>query len=95
MGWQKALPEEDVRELAEAICAAYVDQVRHYVDGGGRGLRAAPGQHRRRHPRGAADGAVVHPGRGCSTAITVLVDHDRQFRRGRGVRELGTSERPR
>src|ERR671912_1735022 len=31
MGWQKALPEGDVRRLAAEYLRAYVDQVRHYV----------------------------------------------------------------
>ena len=31
MGWQKALPEEDVRRLSRVYLDAYVDQVRHYV----------------------------------------------------------------
>src|SRR6187551_1870274 len=30
MGWQKALPEDDVRELADVYLRAYVDQVRRY-----------------------------------------------------------------
>src|SRR5687768_18368161 len=30
MGWQKALPEDDVRELAAVYLRAYVDQVRRY-----------------------------------------------------------------
>lgn len=30
MGWQKALPEDDVRNLAAAYLRAYVDQVRRY-----------------------------------------------------------------
>src|SRR5829696_6348807 len=31
MGWQKALPEEDIRRLSAVYLRAYVDQVRHYV----------------------------------------------------------------
>jgi uncharacterized protein (DUF2252 family) len=32
MCWQKALPEEAVRELAQTYLTAYVDQVAHYVE---------------------------------------------------------------
>ena len=32
MGWQKALPEQSVRELIDRYLREYVDQVRHYVD---------------------------------------------------------------
>jgi uncharacterized protein (DUF2252 family) len=32
MGWQKALPERSVRDLARRYLQAYVEQVRHYVD---------------------------------------------------------------
>src|SRR6188472_1430317 len=31
MGWQKALPEDDIRRLSRTYLDAYVDQVRHYV----------------------------------------------------------------
>ena len=31
MGWQKALPEEDVRVAVATYLQAYVDQVRQYV----------------------------------------------------------------
>ncbi len=32
MGWQKALPEQAVRDLARGYLRAYVEQVQHYVD---------------------------------------------------------------
>src|SRR3954447_13808105 len=31
LGWQKALPEQDIRALARTYLEAYVDQVHHYV----------------------------------------------------------------
>src|SRR4051794_11014303 len=31
MGWQKALPEDDVRALSRDYLQAYVDQIHHYV----------------------------------------------------------------
>src|SRR5436190_10357050 len=31
LGWQKALPEDEVRRLCRTYLEAYVDQVRHYV----------------------------------------------------------------
>ncbi len=32
VGWQKALPEQDVRDLVERYLRAYLDQVDHYVE---------------------------------------------------------------
>jgi len=32
LGWQKALPEQAVRELVESYLRSYLDQVAHYVD---------------------------------------------------------------
>jgi uncharacterized protein (DUF2252 family) len=32
LGWQKALPEQTVRDLARGYLRAYVEQVQHYVD---------------------------------------------------------------
>ena len=55
MGWQKALPEDAVRELAAAYLRAYVERVHVYVEEEhDSALRVAPGQRRGAHPRGAA-----------------------------------------
>ncbi len=63
MGWQKALPEDDIRRLNEVYLRAYVDQVQHYVDAARRlRLRAAARHHRRGHPRGPAQRSHVDPG---------------------------------
>ena len=43
MGWQKALPEDAVRDLIGKYLRAYLAQVAHYADHRrGRRLRAAP-----------------------------------------------------
>ena len=48
VGWQKALPEEEVRRLIGRYVRAYLAQVDDYVDERERRrLRAAPRQHHR------------------------------------------------
>ena len=93
MCWQKALPEDAVRELARDYLQAYVDQVHHYVEVD--------------HDEGFAlrldntDGAIheVLMAARLSTrdallsSLTEIVDHERQFVRGSGVRELPKTER--
>ena len=95
LGWQKALPEDDIRQLIGAYLRAYLAQVSHYVQLGrpGRRLRAPPRQHRgpdQRHPRARAP---VEPGRTCSTGSPAWTDDVRVFREDTGVRRLGKAER--
>ena len=95
MGWQKALPEEDVRDLA----ADYLQRVRRP----GPPLRRGGPTTRRfalrldntdgADPRGAAGGPAVDPGRACSTSITEVVDDDAGSSGRRGARSSSKTER--
>ena len=54
LGWQKALPEEDIVALIRRYVRAYLEPGRPLRRRGrGRGLRAAPREHRRAGARGA------------------------------------------
>ena len=69
MGWQKALPEDAVRELAAGYLRAYVERVHVYVEeeedaAHALQLDTAEGAHPRRPP----PRAVPRPGSRCSTA---------------------------
>ncbi len=93
LGWQKALPEADVRSLARDYLAAYVDQVHQYVG--------------EKHDEGFAlrldntDGPVHEVLMGARTStrsdllssMTEIVDRERRFVRGAGARELSKTER--
>ncbi len=92
MGWQKALPEDALRELASVYLQAYVNQVQVYVDGAededfALGLDNTEG--------------VVHQvlqQARASTRIELLEslsevrDFERSFVEGPGVRRLGRAE---
>ena len=93
MGWQKALPEDDIRRLSRTYLDAYVDQVRHYVkveDDEAFALRLD-------NTDGAVNEVLV-TARMCTRIemlddSTEVVDHERRFARGPGVRELSKTER--
>ena len=93
MGWQKALPEEDVRSLNRAYLEAYVAQVRHYVDVD----RDESYALRLDNTDGALHAVLVAARMSTRddllAAQTEIVDHERRFIRGAGVRELGKTER--
>lgn len=94
MGWQKALPEEDLRELAERYLRAYLDQVRRYCatddDIGDFSLRLDN-----------TDGpshAVLLAARAQTRidmldSMTVVTDHERRFVDGATARHLNAAER--
>ncbi|MFC0449752.1 DUF2252 domain-containing protein [Rhodococcus jostii] len=93
MGWQKALPEKDVRELAETYLRSYVDHVLHYArqeadEDFALGLD---------NSRGAIHDLLLRARLATRVSllesVTVLEDYDRHFRPGRGVRELDDTER--
>ena len=81
LGWQKALPEQDVRALCEEYLAAYVNQVHHYVE--------EPHDESYALRLDNTDGAileVLHQARSASRVdlldgVTVVEGHDRRFRR--------------
>lgn len=92
MGWQKALPERAVRELAETYLRSYIAQVVHYVrrdEDDEFGLRLD-------NSRGAIQELLLRARLSRRVdlleSVTVLDDYDRRFRRGRGVRDLGEAE---
>ena len=93
MGWQKALPEEDVRRLSRTYLDAYVEQVRHYVK-----VEEDEAFALRLDNTGGAVQEVLVTARMCTRvemldATTEVVDHERRFVRGTGVRELSKTER--
>ena len=61
-GWQKALPEEDVRRLIGKYVRSYLSQVDRYRHSEDRRLRAPPREHERADPRGAGQRPVPPPG---------------------------------
>jgi len=94
MGWQKALPEDEVRRLAGAYLQAYVDQVRRYHatddDLAEFALRldntAGPV-----HDLLLAARARTRVG--LLDSMTVVTDHERHFVDGARSRHLSASER--
>ncbi|BAH53804.1 DUF2252 domain-containing protein [Rhodococcus opacus] len=93
MGWQKALPESDVRALAETYLRSYVEQVLQYVREEADEAFAL----RLDNSRGAIHDLLLSARLATRVSllesVTVLEDYDRHFRRGRGVRELEEAER--
>ena len=94
MGWQKALPEDDVRELAAVYLRAYVDQVRRYDktddDLDEFALRLD-------NTEGAVH-AVLQAARtltriGLLDSMTVVSDHERRFVDHATSRHLNAAER--
>jgi uncharacterized protein (DUF2252 family) len=93
LGWQKALPEEDVRRMSRTYLAAYVDQVRHYVE-----VEEDEAFALRLDNTDGAIQQVLVAARMCSRVemlddVTEVVDQERRFARGPGVRELSKTER--
>ena len=93
MGWQKALPEADIRALSRTYLDAYVAQVRHYVKVDEDEAFAL----RLDNTEGAIQQVLVMA-RTCSRiamldSVTEVVDHERRFVRRAGVRELSKTER--
>ncbi|MDF3303452.1 DUF2252 domain-containing protein [Rhodococcus sp. T2V] len=93
MGWQKALPESDVRALADTYLRSYVAHVLQYVQ------READEAYALRldNSRGAIQDLLLSARLATRVdlleSVTVIEDYDRRFRRGRGVRELDEEER--
>ncbi|WP_252190226.1 MULTISPECIES: DUF2252 domain-containing protein [unclassified Rhodococcus (in: high G+C Gram-positive bacteria)] len=93
MGWQKALPDKDVRALAETYLRSYVEQVLQYAREEADEAYAL----RLDNSRGAIHDLLLSARLSTRVSllesVTVLEDYDRHFRRGRGVRELEEAER--
>jgi uncharacterized protein (DUF2252 family) len=93
LGWQKALPEEDVRRMSRTYLAAYVDQVRHYVE-----VEEDEAFALRLDNTDGAIQQVLVAARMCSRVemlddVTEVVDQERRVARGPGGRERSKTER--
>jgi uncharacterized protein (DUF2252 family) len=93
MGWQKALPEETVRDLVQQYVRAYLAQVDHYVDSDddndfGLYLDNTEGPVLEILTR-----ARCLSRRDLLDEVTTFGDGVRVFREGSGVRRLGRAER--
>jgi uncharacterized protein (DUF2252 family) len=93
MGWQKALPEQTIRELIARYVDSYLDQVDHYLG------HASDDDFALRLDN--TEGPVLaslHEARGCSRVgmldgLTRIEDDVRMFREDATVRRLGAAER--
>jgi uncharacterized protein (DUF2252 family) len=93
MGWQKALPEDDVRRLLETYLEAYLAQVDAYLDSHDDFALHLDNTH---GPiKGALVAARCRRRADLLDASTTLADGTRTFRDGNGVRRLEDDERAR
>ncbi len=94
MGWQKALPEDDVRSLAAGYLRAYVDQVRRYdeteddLDEFALRLDNTEGA-----VHDVLQAARASTRIGLLESMTVVADHQRRFVDGATARHLNAAER--
>jgi uncharacterized protein (DUF2252 family) len=95
MCWQKALPDTVIDDLVATYLRAYVDQVHQFVESDRDhdwALRLSTAQ-------GAVLGALQQAQQSTRVDLlddlTVVEDHQRRFRHGGAVRELGRRERKR
>jgi uncharacterized protein (DUF2252 family) len=93
LGWQKALPEDEVRDMYAGYLRAYLEQVRVYVDSPDDtdfaiGLDNAEGA-----VRDALESARDASRSQLLASISYVEDHQRRFRDGGGSRRLGAAER--
>jgi uncharacterized protein (DUF2252 family) len=94
MGWQKALPEDDVRSLAARYLRSYVDQVRRYAETDDDLDEFAL---RLDNTEGAVH-AILQVARGSTRidllgSMTVVSDHERRFVDDATARHLNAAER--
>ena len=93
LGWQKALPEEDVRSLIETYLRAYIDQVHYYV--------AEPEDESYALRLDNTDGVILDVLRqarrstrvGLLDSMTLVQDYDRSFRRDSATLDLSKRDR--
>ncbi|MGH3384550.1 MAG: DUF2252 domain-containing protein [Nocardioidaceae bacterium] len=93
LGWQKALPDSDIRELAATYLHAYVDQVRRYVEVADDDEFAL----RLDNTDGAIHDVLLAARASTRIALldsmTVVIDNERRFRDTASARHLSASER--
>ena len=95
MGWQKALPEDAVRELAAAYLRAYVERVHVYVDEAHDAAYALQLDSAEGHIVAVLRGARLATRIGLLERQTELNGDERRLRRSGGARELDDNERKR
>jgi len=95
MGWQKALPDTTIRDLARAYVKAYVDQVRLYVEGQQDEDFALRMDNTHGHLHSVLLDARMSTRVGLLNANTTIAGHDRHFVEKKGVRRLGKAEEKR
>jgi uncharacterized protein (DUF2252 family) len=92
LGWQKALPEGQVREMNEGYLRAYLDQVRAYVDSADDGEFAL----RLDNAVGAINEALETAREASRLRLlestSIVVDRQRRFADGSGARRLNAAE---
>ncbi|CAA9348474.1 MAG: FIG00996362: hypothetical protein [uncultured Nocardioidaceae bacterium] len=95
MGWQKALPDESIRSLAQSYVEAYVDQVRLYVEGKQDEEFALRMDNTDGHLRSVLFDARLSTRVGLLNASTTIDGNERRFIERTGVRRLGKAEEKR
>ncbi|MBA2574779.1 MAG: DUF2252 domain-containing protein [Nocardioidaceae bacterium] len=93
MGWQKALPEEDIRRLSAIFLEAYVEQVQQYVED--------PTDDAFALRLDTTEGAIHEVLRlarkgtriGLLDSVTEVIDHERRFSAHPEIRQLNKTER--
>jgi uncharacterized protein (DUF2252 family) len=95
MGWQKALPEDAVRELAGDYLRAYVEQIHVYVEEERDDAHALDLETAEDHILGVLRVARSATRIALLQRLTVLDGDERRFHRGRRTRELDDEERGR
>jgi uncharacterized protein (DUF2252 family) len=93
LGWQKALPEDEVREILDGCMRAYLDQVRDYVDSDDDDEFALRLDNAEGAIRDALETAREASRLGLLESMTYVVDHQRRFIDGGGSRRLNAAER--
>jgi uncharacterized protein (DUF2252 family) len=95
MGWQKALPEDAVRELAAAYLRAYVERVHVYVNEANDSAYAFHLDNAEGHILEVLRRARLATRIGLLERLTELNGDERRLRRSGGARELDDDERAR
>jgi uncharacterized protein (DUF2252 family) len=93
LGWQKALPEDEVREMLAGYLSAYLDQVRCYVESSDDSEFALRLDNADSAIRDALESAREASRLELLDSMSYVVDHQRRFADGGGNRRLNAAER--